>query len=75
MSEINSGGNAFPYCVWVGDHHNGHNTGMTLRQWFAGMALQGYRSNPEWGCATSKSTAEAAVMDSDALILALDSAK
>ena len=40
MSEINSGGNAFPYCVWVGDHHNGHNTGMTLRQWFAGMALQ-----------------------------------
>lgn len=41
MSEINSGGNAFPYCVWVGDHHNGHNTGMTLREWFAGMALQG----------------------------------
>lgn len=41
MSEINSGGNAFPYCVWVGDHHNGHNTGMTLRQWYAGMALQG----------------------------------
>ena len=46
MSEINSGGNAFPYCVWVGDHHNGHNTGMTLRQWFAGMALQGHLSNP-----------------------------
>ena len=41
MSEINSGGNAFPYCVWVGDRHNGHNTGMTLREWFAGMALQG----------------------------------
>lgn len=40
MSEINSGGNAFPYCVWVGDRHNGHNTGMTLREWFAGMALQ-----------------------------------
>lgn len=40
MSEIDSGGNAFPYCVWVGDHHNGHNTGMTLREWFAGMALQ-----------------------------------
>jgi hypothetical protein len=46
MSEINSGGNAFPYCVWVGDHHNGHNTGMTLRQWFAGMALQGLLANP-----------------------------
>ncbi len=41
LSEIDSGGNAFPYCVWVGDHHNGHNTGMTLREWYAGMALQG----------------------------------
>lgn len=48
---------------------------LTRRELFAGMALQGYRSNPEWGCATSKSTAEAAVMDSDALILALESAK
>jgi hypothetical protein len=54
MSEIDSGGNAFPYCVWVGDHHNGHNTGMTLRQWFAGMALQGMLSDPSpssRGCA------------------------
>ena len=48
---------------------------ITRREWFAGMALQGYRSNPEWGCATSKSTAEAAVIDSDAMILALESAK
>ncbi len=48
---------------------------ITRREWFAGMALQGYRSSPEWGCATSKSTAEAAVIDSDAMILALDSAK
>lgn len=39
MSEIKDGGSAFPYCVWVGDHHNGHNTGMSLRNWFAGMAL------------------------------------
>ena len=46
MSEIDSGGPAFPYCVWVGDHHNGHNTGMSLRDYFAGMALQGYLSNP-----------------------------
>lgn len=44
MSEIKDGGAAFPYCVWVGDHHNGHNTGMSLRDWFAGMALQGLLS-------------------------------
>lgn len=41
MSEIKDGGAAFPYCVWVGDHHNGHNTGMSMREWFAGMALHG----------------------------------
>jgi hypothetical protein len=46
MSEIKDGGAAFPYCVWVGDHHNGHNTGMSLRDWFAGMALSGILSNP-----------------------------
>lgn len=46
MSEIDSGGNAFPYCVWVGDHHNGHNTGMSKREWYAGMALQGLLANP-----------------------------
>lgn len=44
MSEIKDGGPAFPYCVWVGDHHNGHNTGMSLRDYFAGMALQGILS-------------------------------
>lgn len=46
MSEIKDGGPAFPYCVWVGDHHNGHNTGMSLRDYFAGMALQGLLANP-----------------------------
>lgn len=48
---------------------------LTKREFFTVMALQGYRSNPEWGCATSKSTAEAAVMDADAMILALESVK
>lgn len=45
MSEIKDGGAAFPYCVWVGDHHNGHNTGMSMREWYAGMALQGMLTN------------------------------
>lgn len=45
MSEIDSGGNAFPHCEWVGDVHT-HRVGMSLREWYAGVALQGYLSNP-----------------------------
>lgn len=80
MSEINSGGNAFPYCVWVGDRHNGHNTGMTLRNWFAGMALQGILSNPTTvtsklfkttdGFMNSEMIAECAYEQADAMIRA-----
>ncbi len=33
----NDGGNAFP----VGDPTHGGNSGMSFRDWFAGMALQG----------------------------------
>jgi hypothetical protein len=47
MSEINDGGPAFPTdgesqvsaLVW-------HFSGLTKREWFAGMALQGHLSNP-----------------------------
>jgi len=45
MSEIDSGGNAFPHCEWVGDVHT-HRVGMSLREWYAGVALQGLLSNP-----------------------------
>jgi hypothetical protein len=38
---------AFPFCVWVGDVHTGHNGGLTKREWFAGMALQGMLANPK----------------------------
>lgn len=37
MSEIDDGGPAFSRPNY---------TGMSLRQWFAGMALQGYLANP-----------------------------
>ncbi len=47
MSKIDSGGNAFPYCVWVGDHHNGHNTGMTKREYSA-INLRVPNSGTEW---------------------------
>ena len=41
MSEIDNGGTAFPV-----SEDTAHFPGMTLRQWYAGMALQGYLSNP-----------------------------
>lgn len=39
MSEIDSGGMAFPV-----SQDTAHFPGMTLRQWYAGMALQGILS-------------------------------
>ena len=41
MNEIDHGGSAYPVPEYSGDH------GMTLRQWYAGMALQGRLSGPE----------------------------
>ena len=41
MSKIDHGGSAYPVPEYSGDH------GMTLRQWYAGMALQGRLSGPE----------------------------
>jgi len=38
---INDGGYAFPSTPYVGDHLRG----MSLRDWFAGMAMQGALSN------------------------------
>lgn len=51
MSTINDGGPAFPRDGNVQAHckHVHSQSGMTLRDWFAGMALQGYlagRENP-----------------------------
>lgn len=69
MSEIDSGGNAFPYCVWVGDYHNGHNTGMTLRQWFAGMALQGALSRGVEGVEVERIASDSFLM-ADAMVQA-----
>lgn len=52
MSEkIKDGGPAYPIPVEAdvdchGRYANGYG-GMSLRDWFAGMALQGYTANPE----------------------------
>jgi hypothetical protein len=43
MSEIDSGGKAYPSHGTMGEVTH---EGMTLRQWFAAMALQGLLANP-----------------------------
>jgi hypothetical protein len=50
MKQINDGGPAFPYderCQRSGEIC-GQFKGMTLRDWFAGMALQGIVANPDF---------------------------
>lgn len=47
MSEIKDGGSAFPGMEENAcGQETGWKQGMTLRQWFAGMALQGLLANP-----------------------------
>ncbi len=61
MSGLNDGGPAFPYVQMseaTGQPINGcFNSGMTLRDWFAGQALAGLLANPtvrEWDAAASE---------------------
>ena len=43
MSEKETGGPAFPGTQYAGGiKPTGHSEGMTIRDWFAGMALQGW---------------------------------
>ena len=48
------------------------NEGMSLRDWFAGMALQGYASNPDANCTVPDKLAEWAYADADAMLKARD---
>jgi len=43
---INDGGTAFPAAQYGFVAPDGHTTGMSLLDWFAGMAMQGMLSNP-----------------------------
>jgi hypothetical protein len=81
MSEINTGGPAFPAAVTVsasGDVYHGFD-GMTLRDWFAGQALAGICANPAWNDTFHKSvsapSAEAAYSMADAMLAAREVAK
>jgi len=74
MSNTNTGGPAFPHLRW----HFGNDTyaplaegGMTLRDYFAAKAMQGYLGSPEWLREVSpQGTAEAAYRVADAMLKA-----
>lgn len=71
MSKINDGGPAFACAA-----ENGHQAGMTLRDWFAGQALDGmmakYGTNSEGGAALTAIVCYAAA---DAMLAEREKAK
>ena len=60
----NDGGPEFP--SWNCAENTNH--GMTLRDWFAGMALQGMLANPDFNGANDASVAGFAYRQADAMI-------
>lgn len=69
--KINDGGPAFPMQDWDECIHSRRSeTGMTLRDWFAGMALQGTVANPVSGGEKWTTLAEAAYTAADAMLSA-----
>jgi len=66
MSNTNTGGPAFP--IVVGDQMT---EGLTMRDYFAAKAMQGYLGSPEWLREVSpQGTAEAAYRVADAMLKA-----
>jgi hypothetical protein len=70
MSNTNTGGPAFPLQSIGPDFAPGY-SGMTLRDYFAAKAMQGYLGSPEWLREVSpQGTAEAAYRVADAMLKA-----
>lgn len=67
-AEINDGGPAFPMSYHPEGNSADHQ-GMTLRDWFAGMALAGLLANPHVGGDVG-AAARGAYMHADAMIAA-----
>ena len=69
MSNTNTGGPAFP--IIAGNYSDVRGGGMTLRDYFAAKAMQGYLGSPEWLVEVSpQGTAEAAYRVADAMLKA-----
>lgn len=79
---MKDGGPAFPTLtrLLAGEGHIGGSNdfdaevsgGMTLRQWYAGMALQGMMSNPDFSKDTYKDSATQAFEMADAMLAYLE---
>jgi uncharacterized protein YodC (DUF2158 family) len=64
--EINTGGPAFPVSTIDGFRQDG----MDLRDWFAGMVLQGIASHSDYHETTFNSVAEHCYLQADAMLAA-----
>jgi hypothetical protein len=67
MNDKNTGGPAFPV---PGLHRSDYNNGMSLRDYFAANAMQGFCGNPANRDALPKEIAFAAYRQADALLKA-----
>lgn len=74
MSEKPTGGPAFPEIGSVAYNSDWQNeSGMTLRDWFAGRAMSAYCGSAEWReDTTQEQTAKAAYGMADAMLVARD---
>lgn len=70
---INDGGSAFPSEQGLlpnGTSNQTYNSGMSLRDWFAGMALQGTAANPSFRKEKWETHAKASYEAADAMLAA-----
>jgi hypothetical protein len=72
MNNTNTGGPAFPFLSYnTGDNLWHQQEGMTLRDYFAAKALQGFISDPDWRVdMMPEETARAAYYQADAMLKA-----
>jgi hypothetical protein len=63
QQQIDDGGTAFPSSQYGFVAPDGHTTGMSLRDWFAGMALQGLTSTARWTTSHDLSLTAYAIAD------------
>ena len=71
MSNTNTGGYAFPAENDAEKEYNWINKGMTLRDYFAAKAMQGFASDPDWRVDMGpEETARAAYTQADAMLKA-----
>lgn len=72
MSNTNTGGPAFPGVKWVHQGENINPDGMTLRDYFAAKALQGFIGTETEGGMLYDRVAEVAYLYADAMLKARD---